>query len=195
MVEQTENEKKYRAALKKLRNERIKLDTKITNLLKKLKKETENKFSYIKNMTVKNADWEEILDLDNPETQVKSKKYNELMFKLGFWPGEYYPETNQRVIKIVLRKPTINRCIKSTIKNLKIIIPHIKPIKSKNGRYYKIVQIFCDHEGGIPELLIKNDGKSCVVCTRYSKFEFLTKWATLKETIFYISSHFPYDDD
>ena len=196
VLKPTENEIKYRAKLKELGVEHSKLQRKTTYWFNKLKKEVENKYSHVKDMTIKNADWKLILFVEHPEVDVTYKKYNDLMHELGFFPGGYRPETNQRVIKIVLRKTTVNECIKKTMKSLKIILPYIEPIKYRDSnRKYKVIEIFCDHEGGIPVLMIKDDGKACVGYTRYNRFEFKTKWDTLKNTILWIRLHFPYEDD
>ncbi len=192
--EPTENEVKYREKIEELQVEREKLSKRITYWHNRLKKELERKYDFVSKMTVKDADWKEILEQDHPETKVKYEVYNKLMHELGFWPGGYYQETMQRIIKIMIRRTSENECIKKTMQSLKIIIPHIKPIKCKNGRKYKVIQIFCDHEGGIPELVVKNDGKMCIAYTRYHRFELLTKWDTLKNTMLDIGLRFAYED-
>jgi len=195
MRKQSEKEIKYREKFTKLCIEKTKLEGRINWYMDRIKKEVEKSLDHVGSMTVKNADWKEILALETPESEVKYKKYDQLMQELGFWPGQYYPETMQRCIKIMIRRSTINECITKTIISLKIVIPYIKPIKCKNGRKYKVIQIFCNYEPGIPELLIKNDGKACIFETRFSRGEFKTKWMKLKEALLYIGLNHAYEDD
>ena len=170
MRKQSEKEKHCRENIAEINAERDKLDKRFNYWYSRLKKEIENILSYVEKMTVKNADWTEILAIEFPEGTIRYNKYNDLMHEFGFWPGEYYQETMQRCIKIMLRKSNINEFIKQTFKNLKKVLPFVKPIKCKDGRRYKVIQIFCDHEGGIPELLVKNDGKACVAFTCYGRY-------------------------
>ncbi len=185
----------YREKLNELWEQQSSINKKILWYKNKLGKELEKKYSYIKDMTIDNADWKELLHVNSPENETKYNKCRDLVYKLGFYPSGYYSDTSQYSINIKINTSCVKDSIKKTLESLKIILPFIVPRKHESGKKYKTLDIFCDHTFGIPVLLIRKDGTSCVEFTHLSRSEMKTKWNTLEETLKYIGKYHPYEDD
>ena len=128
-------------ALEERRNELFKLQTPINKKLVS----NYNKIEKIKNeigkilISENPCDWN--LLLDEQMGHIVYSQYDVELQKRGLFGGGYFPETNQRCIKVMLTKNNIESFNK-TISALKEILPFIKPLINGDYKGFKFIDIF-----------------------------------------------------
>lgn len=124
-----------------------------------------------------------------PETTVRYEACNKYLESIGLASSGYYPDTNQRAVRIGLYRDD-DEDFDVQYKGLKSILPIIKPIKQD----FKRINISESSlsEFGIYSLRIYSDDDYKLNLTRYGSPETVAEFKTLREAMKYIQKNHYY---
>lgn len=179
-----------------LRAEISSKNEKLLKLIEKQKEEKERIFlESIKEIKDEDKFWLSLLEEDN--TAASYRKLNEELGKYLLLNSGYYPETNQRCIRISINKSYTDEQLKKIEEGINKILKYIKPFNlekySKEFENSKVFDIF-DH--GLSERysfdLINKDDKWKIISKRHSIINIVSEHENLMDALKVIRKRFYY---